>query len=49
MTRTVAMLYTVRTNHTPEQVGRRLEAAAQRHRFGVLAIHDLQASWPSTG
>jgi len=38
------MLYTVDTDKTPEQAGKDLEAAAGRHGFGVLAVHDLQAS-----
>ncbi len=38
------MLYTVSTDKTPEQAGKDLEAAASRHQFGVLAVHDLQAS-----
>ncbi len=38
------MLYTVQSNKSPEQAGKDLETAAVRHGFGVLAVHDLQAS-----
>jgi len=43
------MLYTVRTNKSPEQAGKDLEAAASRHKFGVMAVHDLQASMAKHG
>lgn len=43
------MLYTVKTNKTPEQAGADLTAAVARHKFGVLAVHDLQASMAKHG
>ena len=43
------MLYTVHTEKTPEQAGKDLEAAVGRHKFGVLAVHDLQASMAKHG
>lgn len=45
----IAMLYTIRTQQSPEQTGASLEAAAKRHQFGVLAVHDLQASMAKHG
>lgn len=43
------MLYTVQTDKSPEQAGTALEAAVKRHQFGVLAVHDLQASMAKHG
>jgi len=43
------MLYTVHTSQSPEQTGAALEAAVKRHHFGVLAVHDLQASMAKHG
>ncbi len=43
------MLYTIQTQQSPEQAGAALEAAAKRHQFGVLAVHDLQASMAKHG
>jgi len=43
------MLYRVHTQKSLEEVGRALEAAAQRHKFGVLGVHDLQAKMREKG
>jgi uncharacterized protein (DUF302 family) len=43
------MLYRIHTQKSLEEVGRALEAAAQRHKFGVLGIHDLQARMREKG
>jgi len=43
------MLYRVHTQKALEEVGRALEAAAQRHKFGVLGVHDLQAKMQEKG
>jgi len=43
------MLYTVQTSKAVEQAGQDLEAAGKRHQFGVLAVHDLQASMAKHG
>ena len=36
------MLYEVVTKRPPQQAGQALEAAAQRHQFGVLGVHNLK-------
>ena len=43
------MLYIVQTTKSPEQAGATLEAAVKRYQFGVLAVHDLQASMAKHG
>jgi uncharacterized protein (DUF302 family) len=43
------MLYRVHTQKSLEEVGQALEAAAQRHKFGVLGVHDLQAKMREKG
>jgi uncharacterized protein (DUF302 family) len=43
------MLYRVHTQKALEEVGRALEAAAQRHKFGLLGVHDLQAKMQEKG
>lgn len=43
------MLYRVHTQKSLEEVGRTLEAAAPRHKFGVLGVHDLQAKMREKG
>lgn len=43
------MLYRIQSGKTLSQVGRDLEAAAQRHKFGVLAVHDLKARLKEKG
>ncbi|HEV2233877.1 MAG TPA: DUF302 domain-containing protein [Terriglobia bacterium] len=37
------MLYQVESRKSLPDVARDLEAAAQKHKFGVLAVHDLKA------
>lgn len=43
------MLYEVTTTRTPREAGQALEAAAQKHQFGVLTIHDLKATLAKKG
>ena len=43
------MLYQVDSSKSPTEAGKALEAAAQKHKFGVLAIHDLQAKMRDKG
>lgn len=43
------MLYEVITKRTPQQAGQALEAAAQKHKFGVLTIHDLRETMAKKG
>jgi uncharacterized protein (DUF302 family) len=43
------MLYRVHTQKSLEEVGRALEAAVQRHKFGVPGVHDLQAKMREKG
>jgi uncharacterized protein (DUF302 family) len=43
------MLYTIESQKELAQIGRDLEAAAQRHKFGVLAAHDLKAKMQEKG
>jgi uncharacterized protein (DUF302 family) len=43
------MLYRVHTKKSLEEVGQALEAAAQRHKFGVLGVHDLKAKMQEKG
>lgn len=43
------MLYEITTRRTPQQAGQALEAAAQKHQFGVLSIHDLKATMAKKG
>ena len=43
------MLYEVTTKRTPQQAGQALEAAAQKHKFGVLGVHDLKATMAKKG
>ena len=37
------MLYQIDSIKSPAEAGKALAAAAPKHKFGVLAIHDLQA------
>jgi len=37
------MLYSITSRKTLSEVGKDLETAAQKHKFGVLAVHDLKA------
>lgn len=43
------MLYRVQSPKTLEEVGRGLEEAAQRYKFGVIAVHDLKAKMKEKG
>jgi uncharacterized protein (DUF302 family) len=43
------MIYQIDSSKSPGEVGRALEAAAPRHEFGVLAVHDLQAKMRDKG
>jgi uncharacterized protein (DUF302 family) len=43
------MLYRVESRKPLSQVTRDLETAAQKHRFGVLAVHDLKAKLKEKG
>ena len=43
------MLYQVKTRKAINDVARDLEATAQRHKFGVMATHDLKAKMKEKG
>ncbi len=43
------MTYTKKSSRTPEELDTRLREAAQRHKFGVLHVHDLRATLQSKG
>lgn len=43
------MLYQVHSKKSLSDVARDLEAAAQKHKFGVLAVHDLKAKMKEKG
>ncbi|MGA9056848.1 MAG: DUF302 domain-containing protein [Terriglobia bacterium] len=43
------MLYKIESKKELAEVGRELEAAAQKHKFGVLAVHDLKAKMREKG
>jgi uncharacterized protein (DUF302 family) len=43
------MLYTVESTKDLDSVARSLEAASQRHRLGVLGVHDLKAKLKEKG
>ncbi|MGD0693824.1 MAG: DUF302 domain-containing protein [Terriglobia bacterium] len=43
------MIYKVESTKTLGEVTRALEAAAQRHKFGVIAVHDLKAKLKEKG
>jgi uncharacterized protein (DUF302 family) len=43
------MLYTIESQKELAQIGCRLEADAQKHKFGVLAVHDLKANMQEKG
>jgi uncharacterized protein (DUF302 family) len=36
------MLYEIESSKSLDQIGKDLEEAASRHKFGVLTVHDLQ-------
>ena len=43
------MLYEIVTKRTPQQSGQALEAAAQKHKFGVMAVHNLKETMAKKG
>ena len=43
------MLYKVHSKKSLSDVARDLEATAQKHKFGVLAVHDLKAKMNEKG
>jgi len=43
------MLYEIVTQRSPQQAGEALEAAAQKHKFGVLSIHNLKETMAKKG
>jgi uncharacterized protein (DUF302 family) len=43
------MLYKIESKKQLAEIGRDLEAAAQKHKFGVLAVHDLKAKMQEKG
>jgi uncharacterized protein (DUF302 family) len=43
------MIYRVHSNKLLDEIGASLEAAAARHKFGVLAVHDLRKTMLKKG
>lgn len=43
------MLYQVKSTKPIAQIGRDLETAAQKNKFGVMAVHDLRAKMKEKG
>jgi uncharacterized protein (DUF302 family) len=43
------MLYRVESRKSLAEVGRGLEAAAQKYKFGIIAVHDLKAKMKEKG
>ncbi len=43
------MIYQVKTRKKLTDVARDLEAAAQRHKFGIMGVHDLKAKMQEKG
>jgi uncharacterized protein (DUF302 family) len=43
------MIYSKQSPRSPEEVGKRLEESAAKHRFGILHIHDLKNTLESKG
>ena len=43
------MLYQVKTRKPLPDVARDMEAAAQRHKFGIMGVHDLKAKMEEKG
>jgi uncharacterized protein (DUF302 family) len=43
------MLYVKESSKSLEQVGQGLESAAQKHKFGVLAVHNLKETMAKKG
>lgn len=43
------MIYRATSNKTLDEIGSALEAAASRHKFGVLTVHDLKQTMQKKG
>ncbi len=43
------MLYQIESRKSVEEVGKGLEAAAQKYKFGIIAVHDLKAKMKEKG
>jgi len=43
------MIYSKHSSRSPEEVGKRLEEAAAKHKFGILHVHDLRRTLDSKG
>jgi uncharacterized protein (DUF302 family) len=43
------MIYSQHSDRPPQEIDARLREAAQRHKFGVLHVHDLKATLHSKG
>ena len=43
------MTYSKHSSRPPDEIERRLREAAQRHKFGVLHVHDLKSTLQSKG
>jgi uncharacterized protein (DUF302 family) len=43
------MIHRIDSSKSPAEAGKALEAAAPRHKFGVLAVHDLQGKMKEKG
>ncbi len=43
------MIYARHSDRPPQEIDARLREAAQRHKFGVLHVHDLKATLQSKG
>lgn len=43
------MLYRVQSNKSLAETAQALEAASQRHKFGIMAVHDLKAKMKEKG
>ena len=43
------MLYEVKSKKSVALIARQFEAIAQKHKFGVLAVHDLKAKLKEKG
>ncbi len=43
------MVYRVQSKKSISEVARDLEAASQRHKFGILMVHDLKAKMKEKG
>lgn len=43
------MLFELTSNRTLQEIGQKLQEAAARHQFGVLAVHDLKQAMANKG